>query len=204
MAILNIREIDEIGFAAIGKNVQISDKASIYSANRIKIGDNVRIDDFCVLSPGIGGIEIGSFVHIAISSSLIGAGKITLGDFCNLSSRVSVYSSSDDYSGLSLTNPTIPDEYKMVINAPVTLGKHVIIGCGSVILPSVHIEDGVAIGALSLVNKNCKAFNIYAGNPIRKIRERKKDLLKLEIDFLENPNRKPLLNKIEPLAKAVG
>jgi len=180
MAILSQKELIKIGFLSVGKYVQVSDRASFYNASKISLGDNVRIDDFCVLSAGSGGIKIGDYVHIAVYSSLIGAGEITISDFCNISSRVSIYSSNDDYSGATMTNPTLPDQYTGVTHAPVFLDKHVIVGSGSIILPSVTLEKGVAIGALSLVTKNCDAFGIYAGNPIRRIKDRQCDLLELE------------------------
>jgi len=172
--------IERMGFASVGENVQISDRASFYGTARIALGDNVRIDDFCVLSAGVGGICVGNYVHVAVYSSLIGAGKITLSDFSNISSRVAIYSSSDDYSGATMTNPTVPSEYTGVTHADVFLGKHVIVGSGSVILPGVTLEEGVAVGALSLVTKSCEAFGIYAGNPARRIKERRRDLLELE------------------------
>lgn len=180
MAMLSREAIEQMGFASVGDNVQISDRASFYGTARIALGDNVRIDDFCVLSAGAGGISIGQHVHIAVFSSLIGAGKITLFDFSNISSRVAIYSSSDDFSGATMTNPTVPSEYTGVVHADVSLGRHVIVGSGSVILPGVTVEDGVAIGALSLVTKRCEAFGIYAGNPARRIKDRKRDLLALE------------------------
>lgn len=173
-----------MGFSSVGNNVQISDKASFYGIARIELGSNVRIDDFCVLSAGEQGIHIGQHVHIAVYSSLIGAGKIWLSDFCNISSRVSIYSSSDDYSGRKMSNPTVPSLYTGVTHADVFFGKHVIVGSGSVILPGVVLEDGVAVGALSLVNRSCKAFGIYAGNPVRRIKERRSDLLELERQFM--------------------
>ncbi|MFM5077786.1 acyltransferase [Aeromonas caviae] len=184
MAFLTKTQLTEIGFAGIGENVLISDKASIYGANRIRIGSNVRIDDFCVLSAGEGGIEIGNYVHIAVSSLLIGAGKITLCDFSGISSRVSIYSSNDDYSGMFLTNPTVPAEYTNVTHADVYLGKHVIVGSGSVILPGTILHDGVAVGSLSMVTKNCDAFSIYMGTPAKKIKNRKRDLLDIEAKFI--------------------
>jgi len=184
MAMLSRDAIEKMGFATVGDNVQISDRASFYGTSRIALGDNVRIDDFCVLSAGVGGISIGKHVHIAVYSSLIGAGKITLSDFCNVSSHVSIYSSNDDYSGATMTNPTVPSEYTGVTHADVYLGKHVIVGSGSVILPGVTLEEGVAVGALSLVTKRCEAFGIYAGNPARRIKERRRDLLELEQRFL--------------------
>jgi len=186
VAMLSRAAVETMGFATVGNNVQISDRASFYGIERIAIGDHVRIDDFCVLSAGQGGISIGRYVHIAVYSSLIGAGMITLSDFCNISSRVSIYSSNDDYSGATMTNPTVPSKYTGVTHADVILGKHVIVGSGSVILPGVTLQDGVAIGSLSLVNKSCTAFGIYAGNPARRIKERSRHLLTLEATFLIN------------------
>ena len=184
MAMLSREAIEMLGFASVGENVQISDRASFYGTDRITLGSNTRIDDFCVLSAGVGGICIGQHVHIAVYSSLIGAGKITLSDFCNISSRVSIYTSSDDHSGATMTNPTILGEYTSVKHADVFLGRHVLVFGGSVILPGVILEDGVVIGALSLIKRNCQAFGIYAGNPARLIKERKRDLLGLEQRFM--------------------
>ncbi len=181
---LTDEQIAAMGFAHVGEHVLISDRASFYGASRISIGAHSRIDDFCVLSAGAGGIAIGQHVHIAVYSSLIGAGRIQLDDFCNVSSRVSIYSSSDDYSGLSMTNPTVPEQFTGVEHADVVLDRHVIVGAGSVILPGVHLQEGVAIGALSLVKGSCDAFGIYAGNPAKRVKERSRDLLSIEAAFL--------------------
>ncbi len=180
MAFLSRHQLLAIGFQSFGEDVLISDRASVYGAGDITIGDHVRVDDFCILSAGEGGISLGSYIHIAAFSSIIGAGRVTVGDFANLSSRVSVYSSSDDYSGASLTNPMVPDELKKVDSRPVHIGRHVIVGSGSVILPGVVVHDGVAIGALSLVNSDCEPFSTYVGAPARRVRSRKRDMLKLE------------------------
>lgn len=50
MAFIPEEKLKEMGFKSLGKNVKISDKASIYNCDRISIGDNTRIDDFCVIS----------------------------------------------------------------------------------------------------------------------------------------------------------
>ncbi|WP_127347768.1 acyltransferase [Pseudidiomarina mangrovi] len=183
MPFLTSIKLKKMGFASIGQNVLISDKASIHNAGKVFIGNDVRIDDFCVVSAGDGGVYIGNNIHIAVFSSLIGAGKIQLSDFCNISSRVSIYSSNDDYSGEYMTNPTVPDAYKNVTVADVYIGRHVIVGSGAVILPGVTIAEGAAIGALSLVNQDCGEFKIYSGIPIRLIKERKKNILNLEHDY---------------------
>lgn len=180
MAYLTDAQLAAMGFASLGSNVLISDKASIYGASRIRIGSNVRIDDFCVLSAGEGGIDIASFIHIAVYSSLIGAGKITLSDFCNISSRVAIYSSNDDYSGEYMTNPMVPGDYTNVMHADVFLGRHVIIGCGTVILPGVTLHEGVGVGALAMIDKDCESYGMYVGVPAKKVKMRNRGLLELE------------------------
>ena len=182
-------QLDEMGFKSLGENVLISDKASIYGASNISIGNNVRIDDFCIISIGSQGAEIGSYVHISCHSLVIGKESIKIGDFAGISSRVSVYSSSDDYTGEGMTNPTIPDDFRKVDNRAVELGRHCIVGSGSIILPGVTMGEGSAIGALSKISKDCLPFGIYSGNPARKVGERSRQLLALERSFIQKINK---------------
>ena len=147
------------------------------------IGSHVRIDDFCILS---GQIELGDYIHIAAYSALYGGEKgIFIGDCANLSSRVSVYSVSDDYSGETMTNPMIPEEYKDVRSACVHNGRHVIIGSTSVVLPGVTLGEGSAFGSFSFINRDIEPWTINAGIPCRKLKDRSRDLLKMEEMFLE-------------------
>ena len=104
---LSKTEIEGIGFESYGENLLISRDAKFYNPSKIALESNIRIDDFCILSAGKGGIQIASYVHIACFTSLIGKAPIKVGRFSNLSSRVSIYSSSDDYSGETMTNPMI-------------------------------------------------------------------------------------------------
>jgi len=186
MSIYSELELNEMGFFHIGTNCLISKKVSFYGIERISLGNNVRIDDFCVLSAGTGGIHIGNYIHIAVYSCIIGAGKVTLLDYCNISSRVSIYSSNDDYSGEYMTNPMIDEEFTNVQHAPVTLGKHVVIGSASIILPGVNIEEGCAVGAFSLVNDSLQSWGVYVGQPAKFLKKRKQDLLEQEQKFIAN------------------
>ena len=72
------KQLEKIGFKSLGVDVKISDRASIYNANKIEIGDYSRIEDFCTLAYG-----------------------------------VMVFTQSDDYSGKTMTNPTIPNDFKV-------------------------------------------------------------------------------------------
>lgn len=176
------KQISRLGLHEYGKNLSISSKASFYGESHIRIGNNVRIDDFCIIS---GNVSIGDNVHIAAYSALYGGDAgITIGDFANISSRVCIYAVSDDYSGCTMTNPTIPEKYKHVHNEHVVIGKHVIIGSGSTILPGVTLSEGTAIGAMSLCKQSTVPWKIYAGIPVKIIKDRSQELIALEKEFL--------------------
>lgn len=183
MAYLSRKELEELGLKSLGKNVKISDKASIYDCGNIDVGDNSRIDDFCVVS---GKVSIGRFCHIAPMCLVAGGERgVVLSDFCGLAYGAKVFSQSDDYSGEALTNPNIPKKYKKEYFSQVVLEKHVIVGAGATILPGVTVGEGSSVGAMTLVNKSLDAWGIYFGCPAKRIKNRKKDLLELERQFLE-------------------
>jgi galactoside O-acetyltransferase len=181
MPYLTKRDLSRLGFKSLGEHVRISSKASIYHPERISIGSNVRIDDFALLSAGEMGIEIGSYVHIAAYCGLFGNERITLSDYSGLSSKVCIYSASDDYSGNALTNPTTPADLRNPIVAPVHLGRHVIVGAGATILPGVTLADGCAVGAHSLVTKSFEKLSIIAGIPAKYVKKRSGKLFEMEV-----------------------
>ena len=182
MAFLSQSELAAIGFKSLGKNVKISDKAAIYNADQIEIGDNSRIDDFCVIS---GKIKIGKNIHITVFCNLAGGSEgIVLEDFSTLAYGCHVFTQSDDYGGLALTNSTIPAQYKNEKKLAVKICRHSIIGAKSVIVTGVTLSEGTSVGAMSLVTKTTEEWSIYFGIPAKKIKDRKRELLKLEIKYL--------------------
>lgn len=176
---LSIYSMEDLQFlGGFGKNIQVDKSVIFISPQNIYLGDNVRIDAFCMLS-GSQGIEIGSQVHIAPYCQLAAAGgKITMQDFSGLSSRVSIFTASDDYVGGSLTNPMTPNQLKKLKLGPVILEKHVIIGCGTVIMPNITCQFGSSVGALSFVNRNVLSGNVVSGQPAKIISTRNLEKLK--------------------------
>jgi len=176
-------ELLNIGFKSIGQNVNISKKISIYNPEFISIGNNVRVDDFCILSASRNCIIIGNYVHITAYVVIAGSENITLEDFTAFGAHSCIYSSNDDYSGGSMTNSMIDNIYKNVHIAPVLIKKHTIIGSHTTILPGVTIGEGVSVGSHSLVKSDLKSFGIYGGVPAVFLKKRKKKLLVLERAF---------------------
>ena len=185
---LSNNELQKIGFKSLGTNVLISNKVSIYGAEFISIGDNVRIDDFCILS---GKITFGNNIHIGAGSMIFSNHdkadevSVEIDDCSTLSSRCVIYALTDDYSGLTMTNPMIPNKYRGVIKKSVYIGKHCIVGTGSTILPGANLAEGVAVSAMSLVFGETKPWRTYFGNPAKIIAHRNKHILVLEQQFLK-------------------
>lgn len=195
MAYLSQDEIKKIGFASVGTEVYISDKASIYNASKIILGSYVRIDDFCLLSAGPEGIEIGNYVHISCYVCLIGRSKITIHDFVSVSIKATILSSNSDFSGEtlpSLQEFQVDDSNKgllSVISMPVVLETHTGIGAHSVILPGVTVGKGSVIGAHSVVYESVNQWGIYFGNPVRFIKKRSDVAYKKTMEILQNQNK---------------
>jgi acetyltransferase-like isoleucine patch superfamily enzyme len=184
-AYLTEEDLKDFGFKSIGRNVRISADARIYGQNNISIGNNVRIDDFAILSAENGHINIGNYVFIARNSHLSGYYGIDLLDFTSMAANTIIYSASDDYSGDYLTAQAIPQKFTAHLGGPVVIGKHVIIGSSCNVIGPAHIGEGCSIGAMSLVSGELAPWGVYVGIPCRKLKDRKKGLLELEEKFLK-------------------
>ena len=184
MPFLSQKEISNIGFGQVGKNVLLSNLAQYYNPSKIFIGDNVRIDDFCILSADKP-MKIGNNVHISAYCGLFGRYGIEIKDFSGISPRCSIFSSTDDFSGDYLIGPTVPDKYRNEISGKVILNEHVQIGANSIVLPGVVIGKGTAVGAMSLVKENLESNKIYAGIPVKFIKNRNKKLFDLSKKYLK-------------------
>jgi acetyltransferase-like isoleucine patch superfamily enzyme len=184
MAYYSDKELKSLGFKHIGENTKISDKASIYDHEKIEIGNNSRIDDFCIVS---GNIKIGRHVHITPQCLLAGGEKgIFIEDFCTLAYGVKIFTQSDDYSGEFMVNSTIPREFKKEYKAKINILRQTIIGAGSIIMPGVTLGEGTSIGAMSLILSSTDSWSIYFGVPGKMIKPRSKKLLELEKNFLRD------------------
>ena len=170
-------ELSKLGLNSYGDNVRISRYAQIYSPEKISIGDNVRIDDFCILS---GNIVIGSHIHIAAYCALYGADYgIVMEDYTGLSARATIYAAMDDFSGNYLIGPIHEDCSTNITGGLVRICSCSQIGAGALIFPDVTVGAGSVLGAMSMAKQSLDPWSIYAGIPARKIKNRNKRLLDL-------------------------
>jgi len=169
-------ELATLGLKSYGSNVKISRFARIYSASTICIGDNVRIDDFCILS---GNISLGSHIHISPYVALYGALGIVMEDYTGISAHSVIYSAMDDFGGDYLIGPVHPKEKINVTGGKVTMKKFTQIGSHCVVFPNLTIGEGSVIGACSMLLKDTEPWGVYYGIPAIRKGERKKNMISL-------------------------
>ena len=168
------KELKTIGFKKFGTNVLISRHAIFYAPENITLKNNLRIDDYSIISAVNGSCVIGNFVHIGAFSYVQASGGVVIKDFSGLSQGCKVYSKSSDFVN-ELTNSTIPKKFIKSNVGKVVLGTNSDVGANTVILPGVTIGEGVALGANSLVLKTLNnKWSLYFGSPARFVRKRNK------------------------------
>lgn len=174
-------ELRSLGVVSFGRNVLVSRKSSLYYPENIVLGNNVRIDDFCIISAK-GGVKLGDYVHIGAYSALYGASGIEINDYSGLSPRCTLFSESDDFSGESLMQPFFTDEFKPgYLRGKITIDRFTNLGAGTTVLPGSSIGEGVVTGAHSLVKGDLQTWWMYWGTPARKQKERSRKIQELSL-----------------------
>jgi len=174
-----VAELEQLGIR-VGANPSIHKSVLFFNPAKIVIGHHVRIDCLSMLSAGEQGIVIGDHVHIAAGAYLFGSGgKVVFEDFSSISSRVTLYTGTDDFLLGHMVGPTVPEKYRRVTTGDVILRKHAAVGSGSIVM-CCTLGVGASIAALSFVKKNVPDFDIMSGSPAAKIGTRRRMILDLE------------------------
>ena len=157
-----------------GKNVIIGKTVRIRKPEDVSIGDDTIIDDFTYISCGM---TIGKNCHIASNVTISGGeGHFYMEDYSTISNHTSIHCASSDYKKVSLDLPSVPKNERFGgVIGNVHIGKYVVIGAHSTVLPNTKIPDGVAFGAYSLIKDiDFREYHLYAGIPAKLLCKREK------------------------------
>jgi acetyltransferase-like isoleucine patch superfamily enzyme len=119
----------------------------------------------------------GSSIEVFAGGTLtLGGGYINCGTVIACAKRITIGSGAAVARGVFIYDSDhhmLHDKNGARTNdaAPVTIGEHVWIGAGAIILKGVTIGDGAVIGAGAVVTGDVPARCVAAGNPARVIRE---------------------------------
>jgi acetyltransferase-like isoleucine patch superfamily enzyme len=174
-----------------GRNVVFGQNVTLRHPHKIHIGDNVVIDDNCLLDAkgeSNGGIRIGSGVfigrntilsckngdieiaagaNIGFNCELFSASQVTIGANVLIAAYCYVIGGDHDFS-----DPLAPVLAQTRRSAGVSIGDGAWLGAGAKILDGVTIGPQAIIGAGAVVRESVAAHDIAAGVPARVISSR--------------------------------
>lgn len=111
--------------------------------------------------------------------------KLVVGKFCSIAGEVKIYLGGNHRVDWITTYPfnSLPDYFPELLEikghpgtkGDVTIGNDAWLANSCVILSGVSIGDGAVVGANSVVSKNIGAYEVYAGNPAKFIKNRFSD-----------------------------
>ncbi|WP_051227782.1 CatB-related O-acetyltransferase [Gillisia sp. JM1] len=143
--------------------------------NKITLGHGCKLNN-CIC---IGEIHLGRFVSIYGPGTVLSAilGKIEIGNYCSIGQNVSIQESYHNFQNVSsyLINKNIFHDQSLhdfITKGDIIIEDDVWIGSNSVILSGIKIGRGAIIGAGSVVTKSINSYEIWAGNPAKKIKMR--------------------------------
>ncbi len=176
----------------MGRNVTFGSGVVLRHPKKIVIGDNVVIDDYCVLDAkgtDNSGIFIGNGIFLGRNTILnCKNGDIILKDNVNISSNCMIFSASKvkieadvllaAYCYLvggthHFDDPEIPILYQKRSSKGIHIGSGGWLGAHVTVFDGVQIGHHVVIGAGSIVNQTIPDYAIAAGSPVRIIKRRK-------------------------------
>lgn len=169
------REIEEIRRRNPGAHVHSEAKfigwqqgaVVLAPASRIEFGTMIAVGDD---HNGYGSLSVGSRTWIGPYNNvrLAGGTSVRIGEACLISQFCSIVAANHSLS----RSTRMMDAPSSTARANVTIGDDVWVGASAVILPGVSIAEGAVIGAGSVVNASVGPYEIWAGNPARKVGER--------------------------------
>lgn len=166
-------ELNQLGFPNVGdKNVFVSRYAKFYGAEYLSLANNIRIDDFCVISVGQPS-TIGNWVHIGASASIHCPIGIDIEDYAGISPGSRIFGISNNFSDEFPMHPYLNSSLLSAYKSKICLGRFSQVGANSVVLPNSLLAEGAVLGSNSMLKATTDPWTIYAGVPAKKIGERK-------------------------------
>lgn len=139
-------------------------RKDIVPFNTFSMGNYSVIEDYAIINNAVGDIVIGNHARIGLGDTIIG--PVSIGDKVNLAQNIVISALNHNYEdvGKSIADQGINIQTVIIEN-------DVWIGANSIILAGVHIGKHVVIGAGSVVTKDIPPYSVALGNPARIVKQ---------------------------------
>lgn len=146
-----------------GSIVRWSTRLDVFPFNKFELGKGSVIEDFSTINNGVGHVLIGNKTIIGMSCVVIG--PVIIGSNVMLAQNIVVSGLNHGYEDVNIS----PSLQKTVCKE-INISDDVWIGANSVITAGVTLGRHCVIGAGSVVTKDIPAFSIAVGNPAKVVK----------------------------------
>ena len=154
-----------------GDGVVLYPLCKIVRAINTKIDNYTRICDYTYIDAGES-LIIGKHCMITWHVVIEGGGNTKLGDRCFIGPGSKILTSTYEFDGMFAAE-FIYEECRAFRRGDITLEDDVYIGANCVIMPGVHIAEGIVVGANSVITRDLtQPWSVYVGSPCHYVRER--------------------------------
>lgn len=147
----------------IGSRIRPNVRMDVFPFNGFKLGKNAIIEDFSVVNNGVGDVSIGDDTIIGIGNVIIG--PVTVGNNVMFAQHVVLSGLNHGYEDIQHSPKAQPVSRRQII-----IADEVWIGANCVVLGGVTIGKHSIVGAGSVVTKNIPPYSVAVGNPAKVIR----------------------------------
>lgn len=147
-----------------GSIIRSRTRMDVFPFNRFEIGRRSTIEDFVTINNGVGDVIIGEESIIGIGSVIIG--PVTIGNNVMLAQNIVVSGLNHGYE-----DPDVSPSLQKEVRKQIVISDDVWIGANCVITAGVTIGKHVVIGGGSVVTKSIPDYCVAVGNPARIIKQ---------------------------------
>lgn len=146
-----------------GSRIRCNVRIDVFPYNDFYIGERSIVEDFTVINNGVGEVLIGDNTIVGIGNVVIG--PVEIGNNVMLAQNIVVSALNHNYSNIDISPKEQGVDCRRII-----IADNVWIGANSVITPGVSIGKHAVIGAGSVVTKNVPAYSVVVGSPAKVIK----------------------------------
>ncbi|MDR6782493.1 acetyltransferase-like isoleucine patch superfamily enzyme [Pedobacter africanus] len=144
--------------------IRWNSRMDVFPFNRFVLGKGSIIEDFVTVNNGMGNVLIGDHSIIGIGSVLIG--PVTVGNDVMLAQNIVVSGLNHGYEDPDIAPSLQKDTVKQIV-----ISDEVWIGANSVITAGITIGRHAVVGAGSVVTKDVPEYSVVVGNPARVVKQ---------------------------------
>lgn len=135
----------------------------VFPFNNFTLGDKSLIEEFSTINNGVGDVAIGHQSIIGIGCTVIG--PVEIGDHVMLAQNIVVSGLNHGYERVD-----IPPSEQKTVTKKIIIKDNVWIGANCVITAGVTIGKHAVIGAGSIVTKDIPDYSVSVGNPSKVVK----------------------------------